>query len=201
MTFKTKRKVKAVIERPDFKKETQIDEEIPAEERDFAKEMEAEKPAIKSTVSEMAKEYLKVSAEISKIDAEYEKAMRPLADMKNHIKQSIKERLKEEGDLSRKFEFATVSLSVKKTLKVVDENKVISWLTAQKLDGEYVKPQLNDLFYDSFASSIEAEAKKVKEYTPPEGTIINETEFISVREVKKEGVERRRIFQDWKPKS
>jgi len=80
---------------------------------------------------------------------------------------------------SIKKDDATVSLSSRKTLSIVDETKLIKWLKSQKMASEYVETRVNQVFKVSAAPALARQGKI------PTGTELVETEFISVRKTQK----------------
>lgn len=123
-------------------------------------------------------ELLKVRAEIADYDAAYEAAVAPLKAKRDHLQAQITETLKAAGQFSARFEGATVTRSVRKSLKIVDEPTLIRTLKAKGLDG-YISEQVNDLW--------EGAAKELlKQGTLLDGTAIEEKEYLSVRASDKE---------------
>lgn len=104
-----------------------------------------------------------------------EAKIEPLKAERDALQAELLQEMKEAGQLSAKYDFATVSLAVRKTLKVNDEEAVIKALKEQGLDNEYVetKPRLNSLF-DSYAKEA------VKTGVTLQGTEIRETEYLSL---------------------
>jgi len=142
-----------------------------------------------NTLETKTKDLLMLRAEISKIDEEYERQVAPLKVLRDKEQFAIMEELKSSGQFSVRFATATVSLSVRKTLKVINENEVIEELKSRGLDKEYTAVKLNDLFKE-FSKTI------VKEGTPIKGTEISETEFISIRATD-EKVDKRKVKGDF----
>ena len=94
---------------------------------------------------------------------------------------------KELGTATMRYEFGTFSLAVRKTPKVVDENKVIAWLKKMKLAKEYTAVRLAPQF-DALLKESVKEGKQI------DGTEISETEYMSITSPK-EG-DKRKIVTD-----
>jgi hypothetical protein len=87
-------------------------------------------------------ELLKVRAEIADADAAYEAAVAPLKARRDQLQAQITETLKASGQFSARFEGATVTRSVRKSLRIMDEATLIKTLKAQGLDS-YILEQVN----------------------------------------------------------
>jgi hypothetical protein len=118
-------------------------------------------------------ELLKVRAEIAGYDAAYEAAVAPLKSRREQLQTQITETLKAAGQFSARFEGATVTRSVRKSLKIVDEPMLVKTLKAAGLDA-YVSEQVNDL-WDGAAKELLKQKKTL------DGTTIEEKEYLSVR--------------------
>lgn len=115
----------------------------------------------------------------------YEQATTLLKAERDSIQAKITEELKKMGILSQRFQEATVSLTVHKTLQVVDETAAVAAMKSRGLT-DYVSETLSPLFWDSAAKKI---AKQGDTDIP--GLVIQEKEFLSVRPSDKE--ERRKV--------
>lgn len=131
------------------------------------------------------KELVEVRKAIADYDAAYEAAVGPLKARKDELQAQITEELTRLGVLSLRFQEATVTRAVKKTVQVVDEALAVSALKEKGLT-DYVSETINDLFWNSAAKQIAKEGK-----CDIDGLAIQEKEYLSVRESDKE--ERRKV--------
>jgi len=131
------------------------------------------------------KELVAVRQQITEYDEAYEKATAPLKLQRDALQLKITEELKKMGVLSQRFQEATVSRAVRKTVQVVDEPAAVAAMKAKGLN-DYVSETLTPLFWDSAAKEI---AKQGNTDIP--GLVIQEKEYLSVRTSDKE--ERRKV--------
>ena len=131
------------------------------------------------------KELVEVRKAIAEYDEAYEAAVGPLKARKDELQAQITEELTKLGVLSQRFQEATVTRAVKKTVQVVDEAKAVFSLKEKGLT-DYVSETINDLFWNSAAKQIAKEGK-----CDIDGLAIQEKEYLSVRESDKE--ERRKV--------
>src|ERR1035441_7918359 len=117
---------------------------------------------------------------LARMEARHEAEITPLKAKRDALQVKITEELKKAGVLSQRFQSATVTRSVRKTVQVLDAPKAIAALKEKGL-GEYVSESLNDLFWNGAAKEI-AKAGK----TDIAGLVIQEKEFLSVRESDKQ---------------
>lgn len=120
--------------------------------------------------------------ELRKTLAEYEDTYKQLAEPlkaeRDATQNKITEELKKMGQFSARFEGATVTRSVRKTVKIVDEPALIQTLKEKGMTS-YISEQVNDLW--------EGAAKELaKEGTVLPGTQLEEKEYLSVRSSDKE---------------
>jgi len=110
--------------------------------------------------------------------AEIDEQLKPLKEAKQELNAKIIEEFKRRGEFSTKIEGATVTLSVRKTAVVVDEDAVVQELKETGLT-DYISERLNDLF--------EGPKKQIAagEIPAPKGMLIQESEFISIRKNEK----------------
>jgi hypothetical protein len=134
------------------------------------------------------KRLVDVRRQIGEYDAAYEKATSALKLERDALQTKITEELKEAGVLSQRFQEATVTRAVRKTVQVLDETKAVAVLKAKGLT-DYVSETLNPLFWNSAAKEIAKQGK-----TDIDGLVIQEKEYLSVRESDKE--ERRKVTTD-----
>jgi endonuclease III len=134
------------------------------------------------------KELVEVRRQIAEYDEAYDKATSPLKQKRDTLQATITEELKKMGVLSQRFQEATVTRAVRKTVQVVDEPKAVAALKAKGLTN-YVSESINHLFWDSAAKEIAKEGK-----CDIDGLTIQEKEYLSIRESGKE--ERRKVSTD-----
>ena len=91
------------------------------------------------------KELVELRRQIGEYDEAYEKATSPLKLRRDALQAKITEELKKAGVLSQRFQEATVTRAVKKTVQVLDETKAVAALKAKGLT-DYVSETLNPLF-------------------------------------------------------
>jgi hypothetical protein len=104
-----------------------------------------------------------------------ERALAPLELRRDTLQAKITEELKKMGVLSQRFQEATVTRSVRKTVQVIDESAPVAALRAKGLT-DYVSETVNQLFFDSAAKEIAKQGK-----TDIAGLVIQEKEYLSVR--------------------
>lgn len=134
------------------------------------------------------KRLVELRRQIAEYDEAYEQAVAPLKLERDALQTKITEELKVAGVLSQRFQDATVSRAVRKTVQVLDEAKAVAALKAKGLT-DYVSESINKLFWDSAAKEIAKSGK-----TDIDGLVVQEKEFLSVRESDKE--ERRKVSVD-----
>jgi hypothetical protein len=134
------------------------------------------------------KELVEVRKQLSEYDAAYEEMTAPLKAKRDALQAQITEELKKMGVLSQRFQEATVSRAVRKTVQVVDETKAVAAFKKRGLT-DYVSETLTPLFWNSAAKEI---AKQGDTDIP--GLVVQEKEYLSVRSSDKE--ERRKVTTD-----
>ena len=139
-------------------------------------------------MQELVKRLVELRTQIAEYDVAYEKATSPLKLERDSIQAQITDELKKMGVLSQRFQDATVTRAVRKTVQVVDETKAIAPLKEKGL-ADYVSETINPLFWNSAAKEIAKQGK-----TDIEGIVIQEKEYLSIRPSEKE--ERRKVTTD-----
>lgn len=134
------------------------------------------------------KRLVELRRQIAEYDEAYEQAVASLKLERDALQTKITEELKVAGVLSQRFQDATVSRAVRKTVQVLDEAKAVAALKAKGLT-DYVSESINKLFWDSAAKEIAKSGT-----TDIDGLAVQEKEFLSVRESDKE--ERRKVSVD-----
>jgi hypothetical protein len=99
------------------------------------------------------KELVALRKEIGRFDLAYEATVAPLKTKRDALQAQITEELKKMGVLSQRFQNATVTLSVRKSVQVVDEAKAVEALKGRGL-ADYVAETLTPLFWNSAAKEI-----------------------------------------------
>jgi hypothetical protein len=139
-------------------------------------------------MQDLVKELVEVRKQINEYDVAYAMATNPLKLKRDALQAQITEKLKEMGVLSQRFQEATVTMAVRKTVQVLDEVKAVKALCDKGLDT-YVSLKINDLFWNSAAKQIAKEGK-----TDIDGLVVQEKEYLSIRESDKD--ERRKVTTD-----
>ena len=112
--------------------------------------------------------------------SEIKKQLEPMQAERDFIQADIIKHMTRQGFDSVKTESATVSKAVRKTVRIVNEDKLVLFLKKRKMN-DYVKEQVDRDLWKGLSAQL---AKENEIY---DGTEINETEFISVRSVKAKG--------------
>ena len=139
-------------------------------------------------MQDLVKRLVELRRQIAEHDELYETFTAPLKLERDALQAKITEELKEAGVLSQRFQEATVTRAVRKTVQVFDEPKAVAALKAKGLT-DYVSETINDLFWNSAAKEIAKQGS-----TDIDGLVIQEREYLSVRESDKE--ERRKVTTD-----
>jgi len=134
------------------------------------------------------KEFVAVRRQLAKLEQEYDEVLAPLKLKRDALQAQITEELKNAGVLSQRFQEATVTRAVRKTVQVQDEAAAVADLKAKGLT-DYVSESINDLFWSSAAKEIAKHGT-----TDIAGLVIQEKEYLSVRESDKD--ERRKVTTD-----
>ena len=121
---------------------------------------------------------------IAEAESAYKVMTDPLKIQRDQLQLEVMQEFKQLGTFSMRYDFATVSLAVRKTPKVVDEGKVIAVLKKMKLAKEYTATRLTDLFYDNMKELVKDKSV--------DGIEISETEYLSISTAK-EGKDKRKI--------
>ena len=94
---------------------------------------------------------------------------------RDEIQRSLMDEMKQEEFNSVKVDKTMISLSVRRTMVIENENDLIADLKEKGLDGEYVKKQIDKELWRGLSSQA------VKENKIFAGCGIRETEFISIK--------------------
>src|SRR5579885_3539784 len=118
------------------------------------------------------KRLLELRKQLAEYDETYNQLVAPIKAERDALQNKITEELKKQGQFSARFEGATVTRSVRKTVRIVDEPTLVKTLKEQGLQ-DYISEQVNDL-WDSAAKELAKEGKVLP------GTQLEEKEFLSV---------------------
>lgn len=134
------------------------------------------------------KRLVEVRKQLKEIEETAENLSAPLKAERDSLQATITAELTKMGVLSQRFQEATVSRAVRKTVQVIDETAAVAAMKAKGLT-DYVSETLSDIFWDSAAKEIAKEGK-----TDIDGLVVQEKEYLSIRESGKE--ERRKVTTD-----
>ena len=126
-------------------------------------------------INERAKQLVDIRAKIDGL----KETMDILKGEKDNVQRELMEELGNLNLKSFKNDEITVSKSIRKTLQITDEIKLIEELESKGLKNEYVSEQIRKDLWKGFATQL------VKDNKIMEGTEIRETEFLSIRNNKK----------------
>jgi hypothetical protein len=107
------------------------------------------------SIEEQIQALLAVRRQIKEADEAYEAEMLPLKAERDRIQEDIISTLKADGQLSARFQKATVSIAVRKTAQVADEPLAVADLKRRGLN-DYVSESLNPLLKDVLSKQIAA---------------------------------------------
>src|SRR5258707_217542 len=99
------------------------------------------------------KELVAIRQEIAGFEKAFEDSVVPLKLRRDTLQTQITEELKKMGVLSQRFQEATVSRAVRKTVQVVNESQAIASLKTAGLEV-YVSETINSDFWNSAAKEI-----------------------------------------------
>ena len=128
-------------------------------------------------LQEKSKQLFDLRQKIADVEKVYREAVDPIKAQRDTIQLEVMDEFKNLGTFSMRYDFATVSLAVRKTPKVTDEKRVMAVLKKKKLAKEYIAPRLTDLFYDNLGK-IMAEGNEI------DGVEIQQTEYLSISTAK-----------------
>ena len=128
-------------------------------------------------LQEKSKQLFDLRKKIADAERVYREAVDPIKAQRDTIQLEVMDEFKNLGTFSMRYDFATVSLAVRKTPKVTDEKRVMAVLKKKKLAKEYIAPRLTDLFYDNLGK-IMAEGNEI------DGVEIQQTEYLSISTAK-----------------
>ena len=126
------------------------------------------------TLLETSKKLVELRNTINEQEAKLDEVLQPLKQERDLLQQAVLEELKATEQFSARFDFGTITRSVRKSTQIVDENAVMDWLDKNGLKQEYTAIRLT--------SSFDALAKEaIKEGKIIDGVEIKESEYISIK--------------------
>lgn len=129
---------------------------------------------IMATIQEKVKQLLELRNKVNSIKEQ----LAPIQAERDAIQSDIIKHMTRQGFDSVKTESATVSKAIRKTIVIENENALIADLKEKGLT-DYFKEQIDKELWRPFSTQA------IKENKIFAGCEMNETEFISVRSVKK----------------
>lgn len=133
------------------------------------------------TFQEKCKTLFEIRQTIGLAEKELADKLIPLKEQRDALQMEVMEEMKSSGQFSSRFDFATITRAVRKSVQVIDESKVIAWLKKKKLAKEYTQVRLADHF-----SALQKEMAKTGQLA--DGCELRETEYISISLPSKEDV-------------
>jgi hypothetical protein len=130
---------------------------------------------------------MSVRADLKAKDEEYELETAALKAERDQLQENILNEMKVAGRLSERYDNATATIAVRKSVKVLDEKAAVADLKSKGLT-DYVTESLSDLFHDVFAKEMAKEGTSVIA-----GVEINEKEYLSIRENKSAKEDKRKV--------
>lgn len=125
------------------------------------------------TLQEKVKRLLELRNDIDGLTQQYRENVDPLLELKEQLNEDIMRSMVRTGEFSARFEFATVTRAVRKSLNIVDEAKLVEHLKGLGLDKEYVKETVNENF-----GKVKSQLIKDKSTMP--GLELLEKDYISI---------------------
>lgn len=126
-------------------------------------------------LKELIRASLEARQAIKTIDEKYDAEILPYKEAKKEIDEIITKMLNERGELSSRTEIGTVTLSKRKTAKIVDEQKLVEELKKKGLN-DYVEERVNEIFKEG---ALKEQAKQGAELLP--GIEVQVTDYLSVK--------------------
>lgn len=120
-------------------------------------------------------------------EEEYEASTMEIKARRDKVQEDILLEMKAAGRLSERYENATATIAVRKSISVVDERAAVADLKARGLN-DYVSESLNDLFHTVLAKEMAKEGQSVIA-----GVELKEKEYLSIRENKSTKEEKRKV--------
>lgn len=128
-------------------------------------------------IKEKIRELWELRKTLHDIDEAYDESTKPLKVQRDALQNELIESMRAQGQYSARYDFCSVTISVRRTPHIDNENKIIQWLHDNSLEKEYTATRLTDSF-DALMKQAVKEGKMI------EGLSIRETEFISLRDPK-----------------
>ena len=137
-------------------------------------------------LQDKAKALFELRQEINRKEEAHKQITDPLKAQRNALQAELISDMRQEGQLSARYSFATLTCFVRKTPHLIDETKAIQWLKENKLKREYTAVRVTDAF-DTLMKQA------VKEEREIDGVSVTETEFLSIRSADEEKREKRKV--------
>ena len=130
------------------------------------------------TIQQQAEKLVLLRASIKELEDNFDKIILPLKAEKEALDLEMIQELIRNGFKSVKTDKAMISIVERKTVQIIDENKVIEKLKELGLRDLY-KEQIVKSLFKGYGEKL------AKDGVAMDGTSINVTSFISVRTIKK----------------
>jgi hypothetical protein len=145
----------------------------------------AQQPQVIVPLVDLVQGYIEARDRIKQFDEEYDKNVVPLKGAREHFKTEIVKVFKDRKEFSTRVQGATVSLSVRRTAKIVDERALVEHLKKIGLAKDYLAERVTELFKESALEELAKVAIQddgtVDSSKLPPGVAFQETETISAR--------------------
>ena len=139
-----------------------------------------QQPQVIVPLVDLVQGYIEARDRIKQFDDEYDKNVLPLKEAREHFKMEIVKVFKERHEFSTRVQGATVSLSVRRTAKIVNEAALVEYLKKANLAKDYVSEHVTDLFKESALEELAKVAIRedgtVDDTKLPPGVAFQETE-------------------------
>lgn len=120
------------------------------------------------------KRLVEIRLKLARLEADYVAASSLLKQERDTLQAAITEELTKSGQYSARFKGATVTRSVRKTIRIINELALIAHLKSSGLSS-YVSERVDKQLWDSASREL------AKQGQSPPGTELEEKEFLSVR--------------------
>ena len=127
------------------------------------------------SLADKTRELIVARTKLETVNGEHKKTIAPLEVTIAALAEEIKTEMKANHLSSFRTEYGTPYISIRKTLHVEDETKVIAWLKNKKTVQGYISPRLTEKFYEDY---LHGEAKG---FVDIDGVAVKEVESFGVR--------------------
>jgi hypothetical protein len=128
------------------------------------------------TLQEKTKRLLEVSARVKILKAQFDEQISPFKTEEEELRSDILSSMKRNGLYTARFDEATATIAVRKSLAIIDPEALVKDLKKKGMN-DYVSESINDLFKETLAKDIAKSGT-----TELAGTEIRETEYLTVKE-------------------